>query len=98
MAAAPPGLEGDPPPGLLSSASEYTCDGGEGVLIYGGSGRSGWLGGELYQAVTAVAYEGGSLVFDKSWGGGPMTDDTVECTATEGLYSVTVTAVKVPGG
>jgi hypothetical protein len=97
----PPGLTGDP----------YVCDGFE-SMVFGGNGRSGWLNGDLYQAVSAE----GSFYFEpwegepesgeyyKTWGKGPA-GDTVECTQSgsgedaEGYFEweVTVTAVKVPG-
>lgn len=90
------------PPGLTGNT--YLCDGQESV-VFGGAGRSGWLNGSLYQPTMFhfEVYFAGELVdeYHKTFGKGPQSDSTVECTATfeeDGLIGYfTVTAVKVPG-
>jgi hypothetical protein len=112
VAAAPPGLDGDPPPGLLNKGDTYLCDETESV-VFGGNGRSGWLDGTMYQAVEALGSwtftpVGGDPIgesWEKTWGKGPKSGEVVHCTQSdsgsdaegEWSYESTVTAVKVPG-
>ena len=108
VAASPPGLGDGPPSGLLGKGDAYVCDDVESI-VFGGSGRSGWLDGSLYQA-TAVS---GSFTYDpgdgaitesfaRSWGNGPSSGDTVTCIRSDSgegwSEEVTVTVVRVPGG
>lgn len=106
--AQPPGLPDGTPPGLADRADAFSC--GD---VYGGNGRMGILGGELYQAVSAQGSStftptGGAPVtesFEQTWGKGPKGTDTVTCTQSDSgsdaegswEYEVTVVAVRVPG-
>lgn len=75
------------PPGLQAKVPEvFTCDGQE-TVVFGGNGRSGWVGDTLYVA-RSIHFEGtftpadGSpsqtFVFDKTFGRGPA-GETVNC-------------------
>lgn len=112
VAAAPPGLDGGPPPGLSDSGDVYLCDGAESV-VFGGNGRTGWLGGSMYQAVKAEGSStftpvGGDPIeesFSRTWGKGPKSGEVVHCSQSgsgvdpdgEWSFEITITAVKVPG-
>ena len=106
--ASPPGLGDGPPPGLLGKGDAYVCDDVESI-VFGGSGRSGWLDGSLYQATEvsgSFTYESedGPITdsFARSWGNGPSSGETVTCVRSDSgegwSEEVTITAVRVPGG
>ncbi len=100
------------PPGLANGGDPWTCNGTESV-VFGGSGRSGWLNGVLYQAVefsgtaTFTPTDGAPVTetFGKTWGKGPKGGEVVVCTASDSgsdetgswTWEATVWAVKVPG-
>ena len=102
------------PPGHAAKGGEpFTCDGMGAISVYGGNGRSGWVGDDNYQArevhvVGTFTPTGSSesfpVEFHKVYGGGPA-GDAVHCTANvsevedDGTFTGTVEvwAVKVPG-
>lgn len=100
------------PPGLENGGEPWVCNDTESV-VFGGSGRSGWVDGTLYQGVefsgtfTFTPTDGSPVVqtFTKAWGKGPKGGVTVVCTASDSgsdstgswAWEATVTAVRVPG-
>lgn len=105
------GTAGATPPGLLDRGAPYTCGDNE-IVVFGGNGRSGWIGDTLYVATefhgvatfTPAEGEPETFRFDKTYGNGPA-GEPIFCTQSfqevseEGIFAIEVMvyAVKVPG-
>lgn len=88
------GNDNGPPPGLQPADLVYECDGGLTATVSSGNGRSGWINGEKWALVSIdVTYDGDS-VYSKEYGNGP-SGDTMSCSATDGLFEVTINVVEV---
>jgi hypothetical protein len=82
------GPAGAVPPGLAKQPLEPAICGGEPVEVFGGNGRSAWVGDTLWLIRTldfsgTFTPEGGGVpqteTFTKTYGGGPR-GETVTCT------------------
>ena len=83
-----------PPPGLDPQDVTYDCSDGSHIVTHGGNGRSGWINGEKASLLYGVATYDGEIVWEKSYGDGP-SGEVLECYYVDGLFSATLTLVKI---
>jgi len=82
--------------GLIIEPGFDCGDFGNAVTIVHSHGNSGWVDQDHYVVTSFSGYEGGELVFTKSFGAKKGFGTPITCSIDEDGFTVVVTAANVP--